>query len=109
MTAARLAAVLVIRSAVALHSGVHAAPVPSTTCTAFPADNIWNTDISTLPLNANSATWLASTMPTSGKLHPDFGGPPYGLPFNVVDNPHSTATYAFTYATESEPRPQPAS
>ncbi len=108
MTAARLAAALVIFTAIAVAVTARAAPVPSTTCTVFPADNIWNTDISTLPVNANSATWLGSTMPTSGKLHPDFGGPPYGMPFNVVDNTHATATYTFTYASESDPGPYPA-
>src|SRR5216684_3041320 len=45
---------------------------------------------------------------TSGKLHPDFGGPPYGMPFNVVNNTHPTATYTFTYASESDPGPYPA-
>lgn len=86
---------------------VHAAAVPGTTCNAFPADNIWNADISQLPVHSKSATWLASTMPSSGLLHPDFGGPPYGIPFNVVDNTHASTTFTFQYASESDPGAYP--
>src|SRR5205814_10462967 len=49
-----------------------AAP-PTTTCQVFPADNVWNADISTLPVHARSAQWLASTAAASTNLHPDFG------------------------------------
>jgi hypothetical protein len=84
-----------------------AAALPGTTCSLFPANNIWNTDISSMPVNTNSATWLAATTPVSGKLHPDFGGPPYGIPFNVVDNSHPAAPYTFQYASESDPGPYP--
>ena len=87
---------------------VRAAAVPGTTCSVFPADNIWNTDISNLPVNASSATWLSSTGGSSGRLlHPDFGGPPYGIPFNVASN--STLTYSFNFlsASESDAGPYP--
>ncbi len=33
-----------------------AAAVPGTTCQVFPANNIWNTDISRLPVNARQST-----------------------------------------------------
>ncbi|MGD0691323.1 MAG: hypothetical protein ABSA22_03170, partial [Acidimicrobiales bacterium] len=33
--------------------------LPGTNCPAFPANNVWNTPITTLPVDANSATWLA--------------------------------------------------
>src|SRR5207245_3949856 len=80
----------------------HAAPVPGTACQVFPADNIWNTDISALPVNIHSAAWLASTGAATGRLlHPDFGGPPYGIPFNVVDNNHATTNFKFQYAGAS--------
>jgi hypothetical protein len=84
-----------------------AAPVPSTTCQVFPADNIWNTDISALPVHARSSQWLASMAASTTNLHPDFGGPPYGFPFNVVDNTHPTVTVTFQYASESDPGPYP--
>ncbi len=85
-----------------------AAAVPGTSCNVFPADNIWNTDISTLPVNSNSTTWINSTGGGSGRLlHPDFGGPPYGIPFNVVSNSHATVTPSFLYAGESDIAPYP--
>src|SRR4051794_8351082 len=81
-----------------------AANPPGTTCSVFPSDNIWNTDISTLPVNSHSAAWLTSSGATSGrKLHPDFGGPPYGIPFNVVTSAHPTANFNFQYWDESDP------
>jgi len=51
-----------------------AAP-PTTSCQVFPGDNIWNTDISTLPVHARSAQWLSSMAASSTNLHPDFGPP----------------------------------
>jgi hypothetical protein len=86
---------------------VRAAPVPGTACTVFPADNVWNTDISKLPVNASSATWISHTMPGSGLTHPDFGRPPYGMPFNVASNSTPTASFSFQYASESDPGPYP--
>jgi hypothetical protein len=87
---------------------VHAAVVPGTACSVFPSDNIWNTDISNMPVNANSAAWLTSTGANAGRLlHPDFGPPAYGIPFNVVSNSHATTTFTFLYASESDPGPYP--
>src|SRR5207253_651542 len=84
-----------------------AAPPPSTTCSVFPSNNIWNTDISKLPVHARSSQWLASMAASTTKLHPDFGGPPYGFPYNVVGNAHPTVTVSFQYASESDPGPYP--
>jgi hypothetical protein len=84
-----------------------AAPVPSTSCQVFPADNIWNTDISALPVHARSPQWLASMNSATTNLHPDFGGPPYGFPSNVVDNSHPLVSIAFQYASESDAGPYP--
>jgi len=39
----------------------------------FPADNVWNTDISKLPVNPRSAAWLKSMNSARTFLHPDFG------------------------------------
>ncbi len=78
--------------------------VPGSTCPIFPADNIWNTDISSMPVNSHSAAWLASTGATTGRLlHPDFGGPPYGMPINVVHTGHATTNFNFQYWDESDP------
>jgi hypothetical protein len=86
---------------------VAAAAPPTTNCQVFPADNIWNTDISTLPVHGQSTQWLASMASSTTKLHPDFGGPPYGFPFNVVDHTHATVSVTFQYASESDPGPYP--
>jgi hypothetical protein len=86
---------------------VLAAPVPGTSCSVFPSNNIWNTDISNLPVNSRSSTWITSTTPSSGKLHPDFGGPPYGIPFNLATNATPTSSFTFQYASESDPGPYP--
>jgi hypothetical protein len=80
---------------------------PSTSCKVFPADNIWNADISTMPVHSRSAQWLASMSAGSTNLHPDFGTPPYGFPYNIVDNTHATVAVTFQYASESDPGPYP--
>jgi hypothetical protein len=99
-----LALALVAALVPSSHAGrVVAAAVPSTTCQVFPANNIWNTDISRLPVNAHSAAWLSSTQASTHNLHPDFGGPPYGVPFNVVHTSHATANFTFLYWDESDP------
>src|SRR5438128_5837082 len=84
-----------------------AAAPPTTSCQVLPADNIWNTDIAALPVHAQSAQWLASMAFSTTQLHSDFGGPPYGFPYNVVDNTHATVSVTFQYASESDPGPYP--
>lgn len=77
----------------------------------FPADNVWNTDISKLPVNAHSAAWLASMNSATTFLHPDFGpnpgGYPYGIPFTVVTGKQSLVKVTFQYASESDKGPYP--
>ena len=72
----------------------------------FPANNIWNTDISLLPRAANSAAWLSKMNAGSAHLHPDFGpnpgGYPYGIPYNVVTNAHQKVSVSFQYSDESD-------
>ena len=82
-------------------------PIPGTSCYVFPIDNIWNADVSQLPVNSHSAAWLASMNAGSTNLHPDFGRPPYGFPYAVVDDTHSTTSIKFLYADESDPGPYP--
>jgi hypothetical protein len=84
-----------------------AAPVPSTSCRVLPADNIWNTDISKLPVDSHSRTWLRSMKAGSTLLHPDFGRPPYGFPFQVSGNGHAMHRIRFHYASESDRVPYP--
>src|SRR2546423_1062437 len=53
----------------------------------FPAGNPWNQDISTVPVDPNSANLIAS-MGLTSPLHPDFGttyqSKPIGFPYIVV-------------------------
>src|SRR5450631_95486 len=42
-------------------------------CQVFPSDNPWNQDVSGLPVDPNSATYLASMNAATTHLHPDFG------------------------------------
>ncbi len=80
-------------------------------CPLFPADNIWNRDISALPVAANSASIIAS-IGASGHLHPDFGagmyqGGPIGIPYVVVPASQKGVAVSFDYADESDPGPYP--
>jgi hypothetical protein len=80
-------------------------------CPMFPADNVWNTDISKLPVNPRSAAWMRSMDAATTSLHPDFGpdpgGYPYGIPYNVVTNAHPLVSLKFTYASQSDKGPYP--
>ena len=74
-------------------------------CPMFPADNIWNTDISRLPVDPHSAAWLRSMDSSTTFLHPDFGpdqgGYPYGIPYAIVTSAHKTVRVKFVYASQS--------
>ena len=88
-------------------------PVPGApACPIFPSDNIWNTDISSLPVDVHSAQWLASMDSSSTFLHPDFGPSgdptnPYGIPYTVVPPSQPFVNVTFQYASESDPGPYP--
>ncbi len=55
-----------------------------------------------MPLHRKSAVWLASMQAGSTNLHPDFGPPSYGMPYDVVSNRHRTVRIRFQYASESD-------
>jgi hypothetical protein len=84
-----------------------AAPVPGTSCDIFPTNNIWNTDISQLPVNPSNAKWMKAMHAGTTKLHPDFGRPPYGMPWIVVDDTTPTTDVDFQYDDESDAGPYP--
>jgi hypothetical protein len=81
--------------------------LPGTSCYAFPVDNYWHANVSKLPVNRHSATWLSHMSPTR-KLHPDFGPSygaqpvPYGIPITYVASTHAKVSVAFTYSSESD-------
>jgi hypothetical protein len=86
-----------------LATPVLAQPIPGTTCPLFPADSVFNADISKLPVNAQSATWM-SNMTQNANLHPDLGtfAQWYGIPINVAPPPTSGVTPTFQYDPESD-------
>ena len=81
--------------------------LPNTPCTVFPSDNWWHADVSKLPVHTRSKAWISHMSPTS-KLHPDVGPSygaqpvPYGIPYTVVTNAHTTVHVTFDYADESD-------
>jgi hypothetical protein len=105
---------ILVSLALLQRSVAHAQTAPAASiggCALFPANNIWNTDISTLPAAANSATIIGSIGPT-GHLHPDFGaglyqGEPIGIPYTVVPVSQPGVSVSFQYASESDPGPYP--
>jgi hypothetical protein len=74
----------------------------------FPATNAWNTNISTLPVDPNSANILATISIDNG-LHPDFGagyyqGASIGIPYYVVAGTQPKVKVHFTaYGDQSDP------
>ena len=92
----------VLVAAMLASASANAAPVPGSSCEVFPASNIWNTRVDGLPVHQMSDTWLRSADANSTDLHPDFGPPKYGLPFDVVGRHHRGVRVAFQYARESD-------
>jgi hypothetical protein len=83
--------------------GAYYRTFPGTSCAMFPFDSVFNTDISTLPVNPQSATWL-SNMNQNADVHPDLGtfAQEYGIPINVAPPPSTGVAPAFTYDSESD-------
>lgn len=75
----------------------------------FPTSNWWNQDISKVPVDPASSQiidWISgrNTSPAAvRRLHPDFGPPPYGIPYVVVagDQPRVPLTFV-NYGDESD-------
>ena len=87
-----------------------AAP-PLSNCPLFPATNVWNKRVDSLPVATNSDV-LINAIGRKSALHPDFGSYlGYGIPYNVVDSTTPRRTVTFDYSDESDhvPYPIPAS
>ncbi|HEX7251458.1 MAG TPA: hypothetical protein VF376_01165, partial [Thermoanaerobaculia bacterium] len=76
----------------------------------FPADNWWNLDISSAPVDPNSASFI-DFINNGGlvHLHPDLGGDIsgaapriYGMPYGVVDGTQAKKAVKFRYWRESD-------
>lgn len=79
-------------------------------CRIFPADNIWNTPIDMLPVDPNSAAYIASANATNDRLHPDFGYGTVetgGMPYNIVPGTQPKYPVSFYYSGDPGPYPIP--
>ena len=78
----------------------------------FATDNLWNKDISALPVDSNSNA-IISFIGSGAGMHADFGSGLYqnsiiGIPYSVVGGSQSPVNLTFTaYGSESDPGPMP--
>jgi hypothetical protein len=76
----------------------------------FPPTHWWNQDVSRAPIDPASAAFIAfvsgrtASNPTATRrVHPDFGPPPYGIPYVVVSGDQPLVAPNWTaYADESD-------
>jgi hypothetical protein len=76
-------------------------------CPIFPADNIWNRDISALPVHAKSSTWVAS-IGAAKNFYVGFNPGSFGMRYVLVDG--TTPKVSLTFGqdpTHSDPGPYP--
>lgn len=82
---------------------------PLNGCPVFPADNAWNTNISTLPTRSDSASIVTQVLSDgpNQNLHADFGGGgAYGIPYVTVPASLGRTPVNFTeFPDESDPGP----
>jgi hypothetical protein len=100
-----------VRARAQVHRAGSGQLLPGTSCPAFPADNVWNTPITALPVDRRSAAWLASMDASSTFLHPDYGpgggSSPYGIPWQVTGRDPKFVKVQFSYADQSDHGPYP--
>ena len=75
----------------------------------LPVSNWWNQDVSAAPVDARSPQlidWISGRSATNTtavrRLHPDFGPPPYGIPYVVVAGTQPRVPVTFGYDEESD-------
>jgi hypothetical protein len=69
----------------------------------FPDDNWWNQDISGAPVDPQSDAYI-DFIGRSRQAHPDFGPPPYGIPYAGVSGSQPRVPVTFvSYGSESDP------
>lgn len=78
----------------------------------FPSNSLWNTDISSAPVDPNSANYI-NFIGSTVTLHPDFGSGTFhnqtlGIPYQVVAGTQAKVAVTLgTFADESDPGPEP--
>lgn len=76
----------------------------------FPVDNWWNLDVTGAPVDPNSPAlidWISGRTPANPtatrRLHPDFGPPPYGIPYVGVSGTDPLLPVTFVlYGSQSD-------
>lgn len=76
----------------------------------FPVDNWWNRNVTAAPVDPQSAAligWISGRVGGNTtavrKLHPDFGPPPYGIPYAGVGGNQTLVPVTFTlYGSQSD-------
>ena len=84
-----------------------AAPPSIGGCQIFPADNVWNTRIDSLPVHFRSDAWVSSIGASTG-LKADFGsglweGYPIGIPYTTAPGSQPAVNISFEFDDESDP------
>ncbi|MDM7916036.1 MAG: hypothetical protein QUU85_12340, partial [Candidatus Eisenbacteria bacterium] len=77
----------------------------------FPPDNWWNLEVTQAPVDPRSQElidWISGRTPEDpdavARLHPDFGPPPYGMPYIGVSGTQPLEPVTFViYPEESDP------
>jgi hypothetical protein len=77
----------------------------------FPGDNLWNQDVSSVPVDPNSAKYI-NFIGSTTLLHPDFGAGEYagqtiGIPYIVVSGSPFVRINYTAYGSESDTGPMP--
>ncbi len=77
-------------------------------CNVFPANNVWNARIDSLPVAANSSAYVETIGSGSG-AHPEFGSDPSGgIPITFVSGSQPKVPISFLYESDPGPYPIPA-
>jgi hypothetical protein len=85
---------------------------PNINCNIFPADNIWNTPINTLPVDTTSTNVFLNSVGTNRGMHADFGagewdGADIGIPY-ILSGAQAPVTIVYEdFGDESDPGPFP--
>jgi hypothetical protein len=78
----------------------------------FPSSSLWNTDISSAPVDPNSANYI-NFIGSTVTLHPDFGSGEFhsqtiGIPYQIVAGTQAKVPVTLgAFASESDPGPEP--
>src|ERR1700684_4149566 len=77
----------------------------------FPSNSLWNTDISSAPVDPNSANYI-NFIGSTVTLHPDFGAGTFqdqtiGIPYQIVAGTRAKVSVTLgAFADESDPGPE---